>query len=57
MITSRYATLHDNGLILDEAEKGDAEIRRNLTFDLTAARLIVPPDAEVHHHHQMATLG
>ena len=33
MITSRYATLHDIELILDEAEKGNAETRWNFTFD------------------------
>ena len=33
MITSRYATLHDIDLILDEAEKGNAETRWNFTFD------------------------
>ena len=52
-----YATLHDIGLILDEAEKGNAEIRGNLTFNLTAARLIVSADAAVYHHHQRGTLG
>ena len=33
MITSRYATLHDIELILDEAEKGNAETRWNFIFD------------------------
>ena len=33
MISSRYATLHDIDLILDEAEKGNAETRWNFTFD------------------------
>ena len=33
MITSRYATLHDIELILDEVEKGNAETRWNFTFD------------------------
>ena len=33
MITSRYATLHDIELILDEAEKGNAETRWNFTYD------------------------
>jgi len=33
MITSRYATLHDIDLILDEAEKGKAETGWNFTFD------------------------
>ena len=36
MITSRYATLHDFELILDEAEKGNAETRWNFTFDRDA---------------------
>ena len=36
MITSRYATLHDIDLILDEAEKGNAETRWNFTFDRDA---------------------
>ena len=37
MVTSRYATLHDIELILDEAEKGNAETRWNFTFDRYAA--------------------
>ena len=40
MVTSRYATLHDIELILDEAEKGNAETRWNFTFDRVIEVLI-----------------
>ena len=40
MITSRYATLHDIELILDETEKGNVETRWNFTFDVSEETVV-----------------
>ena len=46
MITSRYATLHDIELILDEAEKGNAETRWNFTFDVSDGTAAAEADSD-----------
>ena len=46
MITSRYATLHDIDLILDEAEKGNAETRWNFTFDVSDGTVVAETDGD-----------
>ena len=47
MITSRYATLHDIELILDEAEKGNAETRWNFTFDVSDGTVVAETDGDL----------
>ena len=47
MITSRYATLHDIELILDEAEKGNAETRWNFTFDVSDGTAVAETDGDL----------
>jgi len=46
MVTSRYATLHDIELILDEAEKGNAETRWNFTFDVSDGTVVAETDGD-----------
>ena len=46
MITSRYATLHAFELILDEAEKGNAETRWNFTFVVSDGTVVAETDGD-----------
>ena len=46
MITSRYATLQDIALILDEAEKGNAETCWNFTFDVSDGTVVAETDGD-----------
>ena len=46
MITSRYATLHDIDLILDEAEKGNAETRWKFTLDVSDGTAVTETDSD-----------
>ncbi len=49
MITSRYATLHDIDLILDEAEKGNAETRWKFTLDVSDGTSMTETDSDQWH--------